>query len=78
MANKLSEINQLRQMIMKNVIMKYKNAGFVFLSLDQLYAIISGKNSIEKPFVCFTMDDGYLDNIPNIGSFERFKIVSVN
>lgn len=50
---------------LEKVIMKYKNAGFVFLSLDQLYAIISGKNSIEKPFVCFTMDDGYLDNFEN-------------
>ncbi len=47
---------------LEKVIVKYKNAGFSFLSLDQLYDIISGKISLDKPFICFTMDDGYLDN----------------
>lgn len=50
---------------LEKVIIKYKNAGFVFLSLDQLYEVISCKISIDKPFVCFTMDDGYLDNFEN-------------
>ncbi len=47
------------------VIVKYKNAGFAFLSLDQLYDVLSGKKDISKPFVCFTLDDGYLDNFEN-------------
>ena len=50
---------------LEKAIVKYKKAGFSFLSLDQLYEIISGKSSIDKPFVCFTMDDGYLDNYEN-------------
>ena len=50
---------------LEKAIVKYKKAGFSFLSLDQLYKIISGKSSINKPFVCFTMDDGYLDNYEN-------------
>lgn len=50
---------------LEKVIVKYKKAGFSFLSLDQLYEIISGKSNIGKPFVCFTMDDGYLDNYEN-------------
>lgn len=41
---------------------KYKKAGFAFLSLDEVYDVIMGKNKIEKPFVAFTLDDGYLDN----------------
>ena len=47
---------------LEKVIVKYQKAGFSFLSLDQLYDVISGKSIICKPFVCFTMDDGYLDN----------------
>lgn len=47
---------------LEKVIVKYQNAGFSFLSLDQLYDVIADKSSIDKPFVCFTMDDGYLDN----------------
>ena len=47
---------------LEKVIVKYQKAGFSFLSLDQLYDVISGKSIIRKPFVCFTMDDGYLDN----------------
>lgn len=50
---------------LEKVIIKYKNAGFSFLSLDQLYETIAGKSIINKPFVCFTMDDGYLDNFEN-------------
>lgn len=50
---------------LESVIVKYKNAGFSFISLDQLYNVITGKSNIDKPFVCFTMDDGYLDNYEN-------------
>ena len=50
---------------LEKVIVKYKDAGFSFLSLDQLYDVITGKSNVDKPFVCFTMDDGYLDNYEN-------------
>lgn len=50
---------------LEKTIIKYKNAGFSFLSVDQLYEEISGNGCIDKPFVCFTMDDGYLDNFEN-------------
>ena len=50
---------------LEHVIVKYKNAGFAFLSLDQLYDVLTCKKDISKPFVCFTMDDGYLDNFEN-------------
>ena len=60
---------------LENVIVKYKKAGFTFLSLDQLYDIISEKKDIHKPFVCFTMDDGYLDNYENAYPiFKKYNI----
>lgn len=60
---------------LEKVIVKYKNEGFSFLSLDQLYDVIAGKSSINKPFVCFTMDDGYLDNYENAYPiFKKYNI----
>ena len=50
---------------LEKTIDKYQKAGFSFLSLDQLHDVITGKSCINKPFVCFTMDDGYLDNYEN-------------
>ena len=47
---------------LQKTIDKYKKAGFTFLSLDEVYDVIKEKNKIEKPFVAFTLDDGYLDN----------------
>ncbi len=47
---------------LQKTIDKYRKAGFAFLSLDEVYDIIIGKNKIDKPFVAFTLDDGYLDN----------------
>lgn len=47
---------------LQKTIDKYKKAGFAFLSLDEVHNIITGKNKIDKPFVAFTLDDGYLDN----------------
>ena len=60
---------------LEQVIVKYKKAGFSFLSLDQLYDIISGKKNIHRPFVCFTLDDGYLDNYENAYPiFKKYNI----
>ena len=56
---------------LEKVIVKYKKAGFSFLSLDQLYGVLLGKKDISNPFVCFTMDDGYLDNFEN--AYPLFK-----
>ena len=47
---------------LQRTIDKYRKAGFSFLSLDNVYDVITGKNKINKPFVAFTLDDGYLDN----------------
>ena len=47
---------------LEKVIVKYQKAGFSFLSLNQLFDLLSDKINIDKPFVCITIDDGYLDN----------------
>ena len=47
---------------LQKTIDKYRKAGFLFLSLDEVYDVINGRNIINKPFVAFTLDDGYLDN----------------
>lgn len=47
---------------LQKTINKYRKAGFVFLSLDDVYDVITEKKTIKKPFVAFTLDDGYLDN----------------
>ena len=47
---------------LQKAIDKYRKAGFAFLSLDEVYDVITEKVKIDKPFVAFTLDDGYLDN----------------
>ncbi|MBQ9232302.1 MAG: polysaccharide deacetylase family protein [Prevotella sp.] len=47
---------------LQKAISKYRKAGFVFLSLDEVYNVINGIKALDKPFVAFTLDDGYLDN----------------
>lgn len=47
---------------LQKTIDKYRKAGFAFLSLDEVYDVITEKVKIDKPFVSFTLDDGYLDN----------------
>lgn len=50
---------------LEQVICRYKAAGFVFLSLSDLFLVLSGRKKVNKPFVCFTLDDGYKDNYIN-------------
>lgn len=49
-------------LFLQKAIEKYRKAGFAFLSLDEVYDVLKGKTVIDKPFVAFTLDDGYLDN----------------
>lgn len=50
---------------LQKTIDKYKKASFSFLSLDEVYDVVTGRTLLEKPFVSFTLDDGYLDNYTN-------------
>ena len=57
------------------MIQKYKKGGFDFLSLDDLYKLVIGHVRPKKPFVVFTIDDGYLDNYTKaLPIFEKYAV----
>lgn len=60
---------------LEKIIVKYKEQGFDFISLDELSEMISSDEKPERPFICFTIDDGYLDNYTQaLPVFERHQI----
>lgn len=40
----------------------YQRKGYQFVSLDEVYEIVSKQKRLKPKFVCFTFDDGYADN----------------
>lgn len=56
-----NEYLKLPPNLLEKLILMYQKAGFEFISLDTLYQKIVNKRS-SKPFVVFTLDDGYVDN----------------
>lgn len=60
---------------LEHIIEKYKKAGFMFLTLDELSTIIKSGNKPDKPFVIFTIDDGYIDNYTKaLPIFEKYQV----
>ncbi len=60
---------------LEKIIMKYKAKGFDFISLSQLNDIIKSDDIPERPFVAFTIDDGYLDNYTKaLPVFEKYNV----
>jgi len=60
---------------LEKMILKYKKSGFEFLSMDNLYKLTISHVKPEKPFVVFTIDDGYLDNYTNaLPIFEKYSV----
>ena len=60
---------------LEKIILKYKKNGFDFISLDQLYRIIMSDERPGRPFVVFTIDDGYVDNYTNaLPVFARYNV----
>jgi peptidoglycan/xylan/chitin deacetylase (PgdA/CDA1 family) len=47
---------------LERLILKYIKRGCVFVSLDDVYEHVIKQKKITKPFICFTLDDGYVDN----------------
>lgn len=59
---------------LEEVILLYKHKKYDFISIDELKCEIKNKKRT-KPFVCFTIDDGYKDNITyGLPIFEKHKI----
>ena len=46
-----------------DVIQFIKNQGYMIVSIEESLEIMSGNRKADKPFVVFTLDDGYRDNI---------------
>ena len=60
---------------LEDIIIKYKRKGFHFISLDQLSNIITTGRRLKRPFIAFTIDDGYLDNYAQaLPVFERQQV----
>ena len=60
---------------LEKLIIRYKKKGFVFISLDSLYEIVTKVKKTERPFVVFTIDDGYNDNYTKgLPVFEKFNV----
>ena len=60
---------------LERIIIKYKEQDFDFISLDELSEMISSDKKPERPFICFTIDDGYLDNYTQaLPVFERHRV----
>ena len=60
---------------LEKMIQKYKKCGFEFLSLNDLYKLTISHVKPEKPFISFTIDDGYLDNYTNaLPIFEKYAV----
>lgn len=60
---------------LEKIILKYRSLGFDFISLDQLYNLIFSGIKPQRPFVTFTIDDGYLDNYTKaLPVFERYQV----
>lgn len=57
--NRLMEITPER---LEELILKYQKLNYDFISLDDLYQRHKNGRIKDKKFVCFTFDDGYVDN----------------
>jgi peptidoglycan/xylan/chitin deacetylase (PgdA/CDA1 family) len=47
---------------LEKTIVGYLQEGREIVSLDEVYDILTRRKKVKKPFVCFTFDDGYIDN----------------
>ena len=60
---------------LEKIIIRYKKRSFDFISLDQLHGVITSDGEPARPFVAFTLDDGYLDNYTEaLPVFERHGV----
>lgn len=59
---KTNEELKVSPSFLDSVIKEYKRKGFDFLSLDELYEVMKSGVKPRRPFVVFTLDDGYKDN----------------
>jgi len=64
---KRSQLEANRQMevtpeFLEKTILDYQSRGYQFVSLDEVHEMVSRQKRLNHKFVCFTFDDGYVDN----------------
>ena len=65
----------LTEEALESTIQLYRSQGFEFLSMDECLFRIQTQKKANKPFVVFTLDDGYADNLScALPIFERHEI----
>jgi len=47
---------------LEKTLQNYQRKGYQFVSLDEVHKIVSKQMRPNQKFVCFTLDDGYVDN----------------
>jgi len=58
---------------LEKIILQYQSAGCEFVSLDNMLKM--QKFHSDKPYVCFTFDDGYRDNLSlALPVFEKYQV----
>lgn len=56
-------------------IIRLKKEKYQFISLDELYELIRNNRWRKKKYICFTLDDGYRDNITyGLPIFEKHQV----
>lgn len=60
---------------LEEIIQNYRKQGVDMISLDEVYERLTSENHAVRPFVAFTIDDGYLDNYVNaLPVFEKYQV----
>lgn len=60
---------------LERIILRYQRQGVEMVSLDEVYERLTTGDSPNRPFVAFTIDDGYLDNYTNaLSVFEKYQV----
>lgn len=58
---------------LEELLTQYRRQGYRFVSIEQLYEMQLSRRYPLSPFVCVTLDDGYLDNMTEaLPVFRRF------
>ena len=48
---------------LERMILDYQSKDYLFVSIDAVVSMLKNRHFPEKQFVCFTLDDGYKDNL---------------
>lgn len=60
---------------LEEFILLFKNKGYQFISLDDIATCAENGRKLPKKFICFTLDDGYRDNLVHgLPIFKKHKV----